>query len=100
MGLFSYEDHRSDARTGLVILKTQPASAAAGICDLTGIPVSFVNMFMMNPVMRNFVDGLDYSLLPDFDAISKYFYVSTFAAGADAGGLTFKFYNPRPPTLN
>ncbi len=99
-GMFSYEDHRSDARTGLIMLKTQPAAMGAGICEITGVPDTLVNAMMMNPAMKSFCSGLDYSLLPDYDAISKYFYISTFTGGADAGGLTFKFFNPRPPTLN
>jgi len=99
-GMFSYEDHRSDARTGIVMLKTQPAATAAGICEITGLQVSLVNALMLNPGIRNFCTGLDYSLLPDYDAVSKYFYISIFTGAADAGGLTFKFFNPRPPALN
>ena len=43
---------------------------------------------------------LDFSLLPDYAAVEKYFYVSTFGGSANADGLTFKFFTPRPPTLN
>ncbi len=99
-GTFSYEDHRSDARTGLLMLKTQPAALGEGISEITGVPDTVVNALMMNPSMKSFLNGLDYSLLPDYGAISKYFYISAYTGGADAGGLTFKFFNPRPPTLN
>jgi hypothetical protein len=43
---------------------------------------------------------LDFSLLPEYDAVAKYFYISTFAGSANADGLTFKVFTPRPPTLN
>jgi hypothetical protein len=45
-------------------------------------------------------EWLDFSLLPDYDAVSKYFFFSTFSGNANTEGLTFKFFTPRPPQLN
>jgi hypothetical protein len=42
-------------------------------------------------------DWCDFSLLPNFDKISKYFGFTVFAGSASADGLTLKFYTPRPP---
>ena len=42
----------------------------------------------------------DFSLLPDYDPVAKYFYVSEFAGSANAEGLTFTVFTPRPPQLN
>jgi hypothetical protein len=52
---------------------------------------------MFPPAFR---EWLDFTLLPDYDAVAKYFYLSTFAGTANADGLTFKVFTPRPPTLN
>ena len=52
---------------------------------------------MFPPAIR---EWLDFSLLPDYDRVSKYFYISTFAGSANSEGLTFKVFAPRPPTLN
>jgi hypothetical protein len=43
---------------------------------------------------------LDFTLLPDYDSVSKYFYLSVFAGNANSDGLTFKVFTPRPPQLN
>jgi hypothetical protein len=42
----------------------------------------------------------DFSLLPDFDPVAKYFDLSVFAGNANADGLTLKVFTPRPPGLN
>jgi hypothetical protein len=49
---------------------------------------------------QNVQDWVDFSLLPDYDAVSKYFYISVFTAGSNADGLYVKVFNPRPPQLN
>jgi hypothetical protein len=45
-------------------------------------------------------DWLDFSLLPDYDQVSKYFYFSVYAGNTTADGLSFKAFAPRPPGLN
>jgi hypothetical protein len=47
-----------------------------------------------------FRDWADFSLLPDYDAVSKYFYLSVFGGSANADGLTLKVFAPRPPQLD
>jgi hypothetical protein len=39
-------------------------------------------------------------MLPDFDAVSKYFYFSVYSGSTTADGLSFKAFAPRPPGLN
>jgi hypothetical protein len=46
-----------------------------------------------------FKDWADYSLLPPFERISKYFYFSVYVGSASVDGLTFKLYSPAPPSL-
>ena len=81
-GLFGYENQRETLRVAFKAMKNTVAA------DNT--------MKMFPPVVRQW---LDFTLLPDFDAVSKYFYISTFVGGANSEGLTFKAFTPRPPQL-
>lgn len=45
-------------------------------------------------------DWMDFSLLPDYDPVAKYFYFSVYGGGATADGLAFKAFAPRPPQMN
>lgn len=82
-GLFGYENQRESMRVTFQALKNTLAA------DPT------VKMFP--PAFR---DWLDFSLLPDYEQVSKYFYLSAFVGSANADGLTFTFFSPRPPQLN
>ncbi len=44
-------------------------------------------------------DWLDFSLLPDYDKVAKYFSFDVYTGSASVDGLTFKFYSPLPPQL-
>ncbi len=51
---------------------------------------------MLPPAFR---DWMDFSLLPDFESVSKYFYFSVFGGNATADGISFQLFAPRPPQL-
>jgi hypothetical protein len=55
------------------------------------------SMRLVPPALR---EWFDFSLLPDYDAVSKYFYISAYTGSANSQGITFKVFNPRPPQLN
>ena len=82
-GLFSYENQRETMRAAFKLLKISAAD------DST--------MKLFPPAYR---DWADFTLLPDYDAVSKYFYLSVFGGNANADGLTLKIFAPRPPQLN
>jgi hypothetical protein len=82
-GVFGYENQRETMRLTFKVLKNSNAA------DTT--------MKLFPAVVRGW---LDFSLLPDYDAVSKYFYLSTFTGNANGEGLTFKAFAPRPPQLN
>jgi hypothetical protein len=82
-GIFGYENQRETMRITFKALQNTMAADNA--------------MKLFPPSIR---DWLDFSLLPEYDTVSKYFYISTFAGNANSGGLTFKAFAPRPPTLN
>jgi hypothetical protein len=84
-GLFGYQNQREAMRTSFAQLKNQ--SAAANAATLTAMPQG----------MRGW---MDFSLLPDFDLVSKYFFFSVFNGTTTADGIYFKAFGPRPPGLN
>ena len=53
----------------------------------------------MGAAEKSIKDLMDFSLLPPFERISKYFYFSVYGASATSEGLTFKMFAPVPPAL-
>jgi len=49
------------------------------------------------PAAETFKDWVDFSLLPDFSAVSKYFYFTVYGGSANVDGLLFKTFWPVPP---
>ena len=87
-GLFGYENQGETMRILFKLLKNQAASGSGGG------PTAFA---LIPPSIR---DWADFSLLPDYDQVSKYFYFSVYSGSATADGLSFKAFAPRPPGLN
>ena len=44
-------------------------------------------------------EWVDFSLLPSFDRIAKYFYFTIYSGGANADGMSYKIFSPTPPLL-
>jgi hypothetical protein len=87
-GLLGYQNQRELMRAFFTNLKNNPdtTSAEAG-------PLSEVGG-------KSSRDWLDFSLLPEYDKVSKYFYFTVYAGSATTDGLAFKFFAPRPPQSN
>jgi hypothetical protein len=82
-GLFGYEDQRG-------VMKI----VFAGLKQLA-------NSSQPMPLLpKSFTDWIDYSLLPDYDQVAKYFYFTIFTGVTTPEGITYKSYAPRPPQLN
>jgi hypothetical protein len=88
-GLFAYENHKETLRSYFSALKNSPP-------DKGGNP--FGVLPFASPA-KIFGDWVDFSLLPDFDKVSKYFSYSVTGGSATADGLSFKMFAPRPPQL-
>jgi len=86
-GLFGYENQRELMRPFFAALKNDPNSTSGG------------GNLLMGLWGGNLGDWLDFSLLPDYDRVAKYFYFTVYSGSADTDGLTFKFFTPRPPQL-
>jgi hypothetical protein len=91
-GLFGYENQRESMRGVFAKLKNSGSGSpnAGGLNVLNGLasPEKAFSMLM------------DFSLLPDYDKVSKYFYFSVYAGSATADGISFKLFLPRPPQLD
>jgi hypothetical protein len=81
-GMFSYENQRESMRAAFKLLKTSSTA------DPT--------LQMLPPAFR---DWADFTLLPEYDDVAKYFYLTVIGANANAEGLTLKVFTPRPPQL-
>jgi hypothetical protein len=84
-GLFGYEDQRETMRAAMALMKNQA--------------VNTDSLNAMSALPKGFRDWMDFSLLPDYDAVAKYFYFSVYGGNVTADGLSFKFFAPRPPQL-
>jgi hypothetical protein len=82
-GLFGYEDQRGSMRAVFSGLKKSAGADPA-------VPY----------LPQAVADWFDFSLLPDYTPVSKYFYFSIFTGTTEPDGITFKSFAPRPPQLN
>jgi len=85
-GLFGYQNQRELMRSAFTLLKNQSTSNG-GLDSMAALP-------------KSFRDWMDFTLLPEYDAVSKYFFFSVFNGSTTADGISFKAYAPRPPGLN
>ena len=83
-GLFGYQNQREVVRFLFKTLKNPSSSGGAG------------GMNALAALPKAVRDWLDFSLLPDYDQVSKYFYFSVYAGSTTADGLSFKAFRPAP----
>jgi hypothetical protein len=95
--LFGYENNVETTRAWLDSLRSNsgkdtnaPASVASNLLP---------NSLGLAGAGQGFKDWLDFSLLPSFDKISKYFYFTVYGGSSTVDGLTLKAYAPTPPGL-
>lgn len=91
-GLFGYENAAETARAAVEVLKKDSGNLAS--------------LFGGNPMagqiedsMEKFQDWVDFSLLPSFDKIAKYFHITVASGAVTSQGMSFKVYSPNPPQL-
>jgi hypothetical protein len=93
-GLFGFENQLEQARHMIETLKKESGTLA--------------NLFNASPLAGRFGvggdgaklrDWVDFSLLPSFDQLAKYFYLTVWSGSVNAEGLALKFYTPNPPQL-
>jgi hypothetical protein len=78
-GLFGYENQRETMRSAILLFKSQANADAPSIFP------------------KSLSEWMDFSLLPDYDKVAKYFYFSVYGGNVTADGLYLKAFGPRPP---
>lgn len=91
-GMFGYENTVETARSAIEILKKDSGSLAS---LLGGSPMAG----QLEDSMEKFKEWVDFSLLPSFDKIAKYFHITVASGAVTAEGMSFKVYTPNPPQL-
>lgn len=90
-GILGFENQTEITRAVFQTLKDNGASNS----NSAAVMPSFDNF----PGAGTFKDWMNFSLLPSFDSISKYFGISVYTASANVDGLVFKIFAPVPPGL-
>ena len=90
---FGYKNQLDSMRTTFDLLKKKPGSVTNSAVNL--LPALF-GIPNPEPAFRGL---MDFSLLPPFDRIAKYFHFSVYGGSATVQGLTLKFFSPSPPKL-
>lgn len=94
--LVGYQNQVEMQRTTFELMKQNPDSGKESpVSGMTPVPESF-GMAMPEQSLKEWVD---YSLLPPFTDVEKYFHFTVYGGSANADGLTFKVFSPTPPGL-
>ncbi len=91
-GLFGYENENQTMRPVFDVVRKQHLS----LQDLLGVPLP---PGMGGDQVETLQQWTDFSLLPPFDAISKYFNFSVYSGSFSADGFALKVFMPTPPQL-
>ena len=93
---FSFENQQETQRASYTAMKQAlTTDTNAAVSGMTPIPESF-GVAMPKKSVK---DWLDFSLLPPYDAVAKYYNFVVIGGGADVNGLTLKIFTPTPPAL-
>lgn len=93
-GLLGYANQSETLRARFETLKKNPNSAtnSNSLALLT-------SAFGVSMDQYNYNTWFDYSLLPEYDKVAKYFHFSVYAGSVNSEGLTLKMFYPIPPQL-
>ncbi len=93
-GAFSYSDNRETTR---LVYENWRAH-----------PEEFEKLFQVSPLGRRpqaeeaknvLKEWFDFSLLPPWEKVAKYFYIDVYSTSASAEGISFRAFSPTPPQL-
>jgi hypothetical protein len=93
-GWFGYENQAQTARVMIEALRK-----TSGVSTNESNPDSSSGSTGFPGAGNGYRDWLDFSLLPPFDKIAKYFHFTVYSAGANAEGFALKMFAPMPPAL-
>jgi hypothetical protein len=95
-GLFGYKNEAETMRAALEALRKNPETATTNSNSELDLLPGFLGLGATEKSIREL---MDFSLLPPFERISKYFYFSVYGATATSDGLTFKVFKPKSPAV-
>jgi hypothetical protein len=87
-GLFGYQNQRETMRSAFAGLKNSSENPA------------MQTLAAQSTALGLLYKSADFTLLPDYDTVAKYFYFSVFSGSTTADGISFKVFAPRPPQLD
>jgi hypothetical protein len=90
-GLFGFENQQESMRVLFEAVKKD----AASIDDL--LSGSRLAGKLASDEDKKFKDWFDFSLLPEFDRVAKYFYIAVWSGAVTTDGIAFKWFSPAPP---
>jgi len=93
-GLFGFENQNETMRVAFETLKNN----VGALEQLLSIP-TIKSKLSGGGEIKELKDWFDFSLLPAFDRISKYFHFVVYSGSANAQGLRWKMFSPTPPRL-
>jgi hypothetical protein len=94
-GWFGFENQNQKMRPMFDLLHKQHPT----VTDILGSPAIAGNMSVPEQIASKVIDWSDFTLLPPFGAVSKYFYYSVYAGRFTPEGFTLKIFAPTPPGL-
>ena len=92
--LFGFENQAETMRTALELLK-KGANSDSSPNTLNALPGASA----VSGIRKDLKQWVDFSLLPSYEKLAKYFHFSVYAGSATVDGLTVKVYAPVPPGL-
>jgi hypothetical protein len=93
-GWLAFENESENIR---VVMDALAASASNTNRNEFGSVLS--SMIPFAPPEKQLKEWLDFSLLPSFDKVAKYFGFNVSAGSTTVNGLTFRYFQPTPPEL-
>ena len=91
VGVFGYQNNLEVSRIMFAAARKYQGTNSADSAPLPGMDF---------PVGGgSFKDWMDFTLLPPFEQVSKYFYFSVYGLSVNADGFTLKMFSPLPPEL-
>lgn len=93
-GMFGYENDRQTMRAAFQTMKNESATITS-LFDASPL----AGRLGVEGNAAKFKDWIDFSLLPDYEKVMKYFYLTVYGGKVHADGLSFKVFSPNPPGL-
>jgi len=92
-GWFSYENEAEAMRLLFDTLRHSVADTNGSSPGVLESAIPFASP------QKKFRDWLDFSLLPDYNKVARYFSFGVYSGTANVDGITFRFFSPTPPHL-